>query len=229
MNKIDRRHIYGVMIDTETANGLEDPLFYDVGWQVIDSCGRCYKSRSFINADVFLAEKELMTSAYYAEKIPQYWEDIKEGKRILTSLYNIKKALAEDVETYNCKFISAHNAFFDYKALNTTQRYITKSKYRYFVPQGLEWWDTMRMAQSVIYKMPTYKRFCVNNGFMVSENRPKLTAEVLYKFITKDIDFVEEHKGLEDVDIERQILAYCKRQHKAMKKKLFTESSQKTS
>jgi hypothetical protein len=56
-----------------------------------------------------------------------------------------------------------------------------------------------------------------------------LTAEVLYKFITKDIDFVEEHKGLEDVDIERQILAYCKRQHKAMKKKLFTESSQKTS
>jgi hypothetical protein len=26
---------------------------------------------------------------------------------------------------------------------------------------------------------------------------------------------------LEDVDIERQILAYCKRQHKAMKKTLF--------
>lgn len=226
---IDRRHIYGIMIDTETANGLDDPLFYDVGYQVIDSHGRLYKSRSFINADIFLAEKDLMTSAYYAEKIPQYWESIQKGERILTSLYNIKKALAEDVKEYNCKFICAHNAFFDYKALNTTQRYITKSKYRYFVPQGLEWWDTMRMAQSVIYKMPTYKKFCAENGYMISKNRPKLTAEVLYRFITKDIDFVEEHKGLEDVDIERQILAYCKRQHKAMKKELFTKSSQKAS
>lgn len=226
---IDRRHIYGIMIDTETANGLDDPLFYDVGYQIIDSHGRLYKSRSFINADIFLAEKDLMTSAYYAEKIPQYWESIQKGERVLTSLYNIKKALAEDVKEYNCKFICAHNAFFDYKALNTTQRYITKSKYRYFVPQGLEWWDTMRMAQSVIYKMPTYKKFCVENGYMISKNRPKLTAEVLYRFITKDINFVEEHKGLEDVDIERQILAYCKRQHKAMKKELFTKSSQKTS
>ena len=226
---IDRRHVYGIMIDTETANGLDDPLFYDVGYQVIDSHGKLYKNRSFINADIFLAEKDLMTSAYYADKIPQYWESIKKGERILTSLYNIKKALAEDVKEYNCKFICAHNAFFDYKALNTTQRYITKSKYRYFVPQGLEWWDTMRMAQSVIYKMPTYKRFCSENGYMISKNRPKLTAEVLYRFITKDINFVEEHKGLEDVDIERQILAYCKRQHKAMKKELFTNCSQKTS
>ena len=40
--KIDRRHVYGIMIDTETANGLEDPLFYDCGWQVIDSHGRKY-------------------------------------------------------------------------------------------------------------------------------------------------------------------------------------------
>jgi hypothetical protein len=56
---------------------------------------------------------------------------------------------------------------------------------------------------------------------MLSETRPRKTAEILYKFISQDVSFVEEHKGLEDVDIERQILAYCKRQHKAMKKTLF--------
>ena len=79
----------------------------------------------------------------------------------------------------------------------------------------------MRMAESVICKMPTYIRFCQDNGYMLNETRPRKTAEILYKFISQDVSFVEEHKGLEDVDIERQILAYCKRQHKAMKKTLF--------
>lgn len=218
---IDRRHIYGIMIDTETANGLNDPLFYDVGWQVIDSHGRRYKSRSFINRDIFEKEAELMKSAYYAKKIPQYYEDLRTGKRVLASLYEIRQALADDVAEFGCKFICAHNAYFDYRSLNGTQRYVTKSKYRYFVPYGLEWWDTMRMATSVICQMPTYIKFCKENGYMVSENKPKRTAEVLYRFITKDTTFVEEHKGLEDVDIERQILAYCKRQHKPMKKTLF--------
>lgn len=218
---IDRRHIYGIMIDTETANGLNDPLFYDVGWQVIDSHGRRYKSRSFINRDIFEKEAELMKSAYYAKKIPQYYEDLRTGKRVMASLYEIRQALADDVAEFGCKFICAHNAYFDYRSLNGTQRYVTKSKYRYFVPYGLEWWDTMRMATSVICQMPTYIKFCKENGYMVSENKPKRTAEVLYRFITKDTTFVEDHKGLEDVDIERQILAYCKRQHKPMKKTLF--------
>lgn len=221
MNTIDRRHIYGVMIDTETANGLDDPLFYDVGWQIIDSHGRLYEERSFVNREVFCDERELMHSAYYADKIPQYVEDIRSGDRILAPLYEIKKTLADDVVEYGCKFICAHNAFFDYRSLNGTQRYITKSKYRYFVPYGLEWWDTMRMAESVICKMPTYIKFCQEHGYMLSETRPRKTAEILYKFISQNVSFVEEHKGLEDVDIERQILAYCKRQHKTMKKTLF--------
>lgn len=220
-NKIDRRHIYGIMIDTETANGLDCPLFYDCGWQVIDSYGRLYKERSFVNRDIFVRERDMMQSAYYAEKIPQYIEDIRAGRRIMADLYEVRKALAEDVAEYGCVFICAHNARFDYRSLNGTQRYVTKSKYRYFVPFGLEWWDTMKMAESVICKMPTYIRFCKDNGYTLKNGKPRKTAEILYKFITKNLDFAEEHKGLEDVDIERQILAYCKKQHKAMDKKLF--------
>ena len=221
MNKIDRRHVYGIMIDTETANGLDNPLFYDVGWQVIDSHGRLYKERSFVNSDIFCRETELMQSAYYAHKIPQYKEGIKNGTRTLASLYEIRKALAKDVKEFGCKFICAHNARFDYRSLNTTQRYITKSKFRFFVPFGLEWWDTMKMARSVVFKMPTYKKFCEENNYFCANGQMRATAEILYRFISKDNDFVEEHKGLEDVDIERQILAYCVRQHKKMQKKLW--------
>lgn len=220
--KIDRRHVYGIMIDTETANGLDDPLFYDCGWQVIDSHGRKYRERSFVNRDIFNYERDMMRSAYYAEKIPQYIKELRAGQRIMASTYEIKKALAEDIAEFGCVFICAHNARFDYRSLNGTQRWVTKSKYRYFVPYGLEWWDTMKMAQSVICHMPTYRHFCEENGYL-SNGQPRKSAEILYKFISNNPEFVENHTGLEDVDIERQILAYCKRQHKAMEKKLFKD------
>ena len=225
MEKIDKRHVYGIMIDTETANGLDDPLAYDIGWQVIDSHGRKYAERSFVNRDIFIHERELMKSAYYANKIPMYSEQIRANERIMASTFDIRKALAEDVEKYGCVFICAHNAFFDYRSTNNTQRWVTKSKYRYFIPFGLEWWDTMKMAKSVMFKMPTYKKFCEANGYFTSNGQMRCTAEILFQFITNDTDFKEEHTGLEDVDIERQILAYCHKQHKAMKKTLFNKKS----
>lgn len=221
--KIDRRHIYGIMIDTETANGLDDPLFYDCGWQVIDSHGRKYRERSFVNRDIFNDERDLMRSAYYANKIPRYVEELRAGKRKMATTYEIKKALADDVAEFGCVFICAHNARFDYRSLQGTQRWITKSKYRYFTPYGLEWWDTMRMARSVICKMSSYRRFCEEHDYFTAGGQMRVTAEILYRFISKDTEFSEEHTGLEDVDIERQILAYCKRQHKAMEKKLFRD------
>lgn len=221
--KIDRRHIYGIMIDTETANGLDCPLAYDIGWQVIDSHGRKYVERSFVNRDIFVYERELMQSAYYANKIPKYVEQIQKGERIMADLWQIAKALREDCELFGCVFICAHNARFDYRSLNGTQRYVSKSKYRYFVPYGLEWWDTMKMAESVICQMPSYKKFCAENGYCLADGRPRKTAEILYRFISKDNCFSEEHTGLEDVDIERQILAYVHRQHKRTEKKLFND------
>lgn len=222
-NKIDRRHKYGIIIDTETANNMDCPFFYDCGWQVVDSHGRKYAERSFVNRDVFYGQRDLMDTAYYANKLPRYHADIVNGKRVVATTYQIRRALREDVGKYGCTFICAHNARFDYKSLNGTMRYVSKSKTRYFVPFGLEWWDTMEMAKSVIWEMPTYKKFCEENGYFTKTGKMRVTAEILFQFISKDISFIEEHTGLEDVDIERQILAYCKRQHKRMEKKLFKD------
>lgn len=227
---IDRRHIYGICLDTETANTIDDEtglnmrdvLFYDLGFQVVDSHGRTYgKKFSFVNADIFIHEKELMESAYYAKKIPQYKEDIASGKRTLATTRTIRKILCQVIKDYNCQFVCAHNARFDQRALNNTQRWVTKSKYRYFLPKDLEWWDTLKMARSVMGKMPTYRIFCEENGYLTKNGRLRFTAEICYRFITKDNSFVESHTGLEDVEIETEILRYCHRQHKAMKKKLW--------
>ena len=230
MEKIDRRHVYGIVLDTETANTIQDEngldmtnvLFYDLGFQLVDSHGRTYgKKFSFVNSDIFTHEAELMQSAYYAKKIPQYRADLASGKRILANTYEIRKALVDIINKYDCKFVCAHNARFDYNSLNNTQRWTTKSRFRYFLPYGLEWWDTLKMARSVMGKMPTYQRFCEENGYTTKTGKPRFTAEICYRFITKDNTFVESHTGLEDVEIETEILRYCHRQHKAMKKKLW--------
>ena len=227
--KIDRRINYKLVIDTEACpidKDLEEVngynmWSYDIGWAVVDKKGNVYLQRSFVNADIFLNEKESMKSAFYANKIPMYWEDIISGKRVLTSFYNIRQIMLADIELYNIKEVYAYNMRFDYSTLNATQRWLTKSKYRYYFCKDLEICDILKMARDVIGKMPTYKTFCEENGFLTKNGRLSFKAETVYRFITKDIDFIESHTGLEDVLIEKEIMAYCYKQHKKMRRLLW--------
>ncbi len=228
--KIDRRRHYILVVDTETANtivtedgrlDMSNVLVYDCGWQVIDTHGTVYKSQSWVNRDIFVYEKELMKLAYYANKIPIYIQDLQEGKRKMGDFWEIRRALNADMELFGICEVAAHNARFDVSSLNLTRRWVTKSKWRYFFPYGTEIWDTMKMARSVICKMPTYRKFCEKYGYITKNNRLRVTAEILYRFISKNNDFEESHTGLEDVQIESQILAYCYKQHKKMDKVLY--------
>ena len=226
---MDKRISYKIVIDTETApcdNTLEEVmpsnmLVYDIGWAIVDKRGTVYRTRSFVVAEVFLDEKSLMKSAYYANKIPKYWEDIKAGRKVLTSFYNIHKTLLEDIAEFEVEQIFAHNMRFDYGALNNTQRWLTKSKYRYFFPKEVTICDTLKMARDVVAKTPTYINFCKENGYLTKNGRVQTKAETLYRYITQDTDFVESHTGLEDVLIEKDIMAYCYRKHKKMRKELW--------
>jgi hypothetical protein len=231
-NKIDFRHHYILCVDTETANSLRKAdgnldtssvLVYDCGWCVMDTTGHVYEERSFVNRDIFVNERELMQSAYYAKKIPQYVEDLQNGKRTMASTYEIRKQMLEDMKRYHITEVMAHNARFDVEALNAIQRWTTKSCFRFWFPYGTEIWDTMKMARDVMHKMPTYRKFCEENELLTKTGRLSAKAEDLYRFIIKDADFEESHTGLEDVQIEREIFLYCRKQHKPMRKVLYSK------
>lgn len=226
---MDRRISYRIVLDTETCpcdkdfNGVSawNMFVYDVGWAVVDKRGKVYKTQSFVNADIFLDEKELMKSAYYANKIPQYWDEIKNGERKLTSLYNIRKELLKDIQEFEVSEVYAHNARFDYGSLTNTQRWETKSKYRYFFPKNVTICDTLKMARQVVAKTPTYKKFCEDNNYLTKRGSVRLTAEILYRYITGDNSFTEKHQGLQDVLIEKEIMAYCFSKHQKMERRLW--------
>ena len=226
-----KKNKYLIGIDTETCNGLIDPqnkldlsqsLCYDVGWMVVDKYGKIYEKKSFVVAEIFLDEN-LMKDALFKDKIPQYWEEIKSGERKLKTFKNIRLAFLADRKKYNVKNVFAHNAFFDYTALNNTLRYLSGSKYRWFFPYKVELWDTLKMSRDAIGTKEEYTRFCEENNYLTKWGQNRLTAEILYRFISGDNEFLESHTGMEDVDIERQILAYCFKQKVKMRKTLFNK------
>ena len=197
-----------LMFDTETTNDIECPICYDFGFAIIDEKGKVYERGSFVVADIFLDES-IMESAYFIDKMPQYWQDIKEGKRVLRRWKTIKHIVKDVMRQHNIDTVVAHNARFDYLSTATTQRYLTSSKWRHFFPYGTKFLDTLKMARATFSKDKNYIKFCEENGYLTAYNKPRYTAEILYRYLTNDLDFVESHTGLEDVEIEMQIFVEC--------------------
>ena len=200
-----------LVLDTETTNSIDDPFAYDVGFAVVDCTGKVYETHSYVVADIFL-DKDLMSSAYFADKIPQYWEEIKSGKRLLRRFKTIRSILRDVVAQYGIRYVCAYNCAFDVRSGNYTQRYLTSSKYRYFYPYGTQFMDILKLAREVLKTDENYKTFCKDNGYVTEKGQNRYTAEIVYRYLF-DNEFVEEHTGLADCLIEVQIMVKLMGEH----------------
>ena len=209
-----------VSMDIETANTTEDALAYDIGFTAHHLDGEVLERHSYIIKDVFFGMPELMTSAYYAHKIPEYMESLARGERQVASAYEVRKILCDLIERYKVKVVMAYNAYFDTTGLNTTQRYLTKSAYRWFLPYGIKVECIWHMACQTICSQKKYYNFCHEHGFVSKAGNISTSAETVYRFITNNPTFVEEHKGAEDVDIEIKIFTECRKKHKKMNRNI---------
>ena len=195
-----------LVIDTETANSVEQPLPYDVGYAIVNTeTGEIYTEKSFVVAEIFF-DDELMKGAYFADKIPQYWEDIKAKKRVIKSICSIRREIKKDMQTYSVSKVGAYNMGFDNRATKNDVRFISGSMVRWFFPFGTEFFCIWNMACTSILNTADYVRFALDNGFVSEHNNIQTSAENAYRFLKDDIDFSESHTGLEDVKIEIEIL-----------------------
>ena len=200
---------YVLIIDTETANSVDQPMPYDFGWAIVDTFSKkIVETYSYVVAEIFL-DKELMSQAYFADKVPAYWEDIKANKRTLTSLINVRKTLWASMKAYDITQVGAYNMGFDRKASNNDIRYITGSWLRWFFPFKVDYFCIWHMACTSILNTKEYVNFALANGFLTEKGNIKTSAECAYRFIIDNPSFVESHTGLEDVQIEAEILFHC--------------------
>ena len=215
-----------LMVDVESTNSLDEPILYDFGAWLIDTEGNSYEHVNWVIKEAFF-NKELMESAYFHDKIPAYLAEIRAGKREVKSIWDVYRFLRNVKARYPDVKLCAHNAAFDVRALKLSLRYLTKSFKRWMLPYGMEIYDSLRMARDTICKDEDYVKFCENNNFLTSQGRPQATAEVLYKYLTNDVDFVESHTGYEDVQIETEILQECYRRGGNFRKHCFNSDYEK--
>lgn len=216
MTKIDKRKNYIMVVDVETAGGHDNPLVYDIGYAITDKQGNIYETRSFIIEEIFY-NKPLMTSAYYSVKVPKYIIDIESGKRTVVPFLEMRDDFIALAEKYNIKTLGAYNLMFDTGALTNTIRNITKEPKAKFLPRTLKNVKMMCiwcLACEVLYTQKTFGKVAIRNGWVSPAGNFRTTAEVGHRYITGNMDFEEEHTGLEDVLIEIEIMAYAFRQNK---------------
>lgn len=204
-----------IVLDVETANDTVDALTYDIGFIVADRHGNIYERHSFCVYDIYCCEKDLMQSAYYAKKLPLYEMGLADGSYKLVKFSTVKNLIWKLMTDYNITKVFAYNCHFDRNALTKTQRYITKSKYRWFFPYGTEFCDIWNFACSTICQQKGYKDFCELNGYISNRgNNYRSSAECVYQYITNQDTFEELHQGLADVYIEYEILLRCYATHR---------------
>ena len=218
--KIDRRKKFIMVLDIETANTPEQALAYDIGFAVADRKGNIYETHSLMIAEMFYNENELMQSAYYAKKLPQYWEQLLNGEREMVSILTAKRMIFKIMQEYGIKDVFAYNAHFDTSNLNITIRYLTKSEYRWFFPYGTNYHCIWNMACQTILSQTSFIKFAKANGLTSASGNISTSAETAFKYLSQNTNFEESHTGLEDVKIETAILAKCYAQHKKMDTKI---------
>lgn len=212
-----------LIVDTETLGSVdqrETVRVYDVAWQVVNKDFLPLVRRRYLVREVFFGMAEQMQSAYYADKLPQYFEEIAAGTVQVVSMADIHKQFAADCKEYGIMQVWAFNAGFDRDALNITVNDISNGLRSWFAPYGVKWCCIQHVAAQTILNRSSYFRFAHANGFYSKSGNVRTNAEAAYSYLVKDSTFQEAHTALEDVKIETVILQACLKQKGKKDKKI---------
>lgn len=216
-----RKHMY-MTLDTETCGSLGSPLVYDLGFTIHDREGNIYEKRSYVVREIFYGEWKKMKTAYYAEKLPQYREGIRNGQWNVASFWTVRKELFSLMRDYKVKAVIAYNASFDCRALDSTLNYLSKFEEKQtFFNKSVKIWDTWHMACQTILRQKKFFGQAVNNEWVSEAGNVKTSAETAFRYINKDTDFTEAHTALEDAIIETAIFSKCIKTKKKMNREII--------
>ena len=208
-----------IVFDTETAPIEKGPLdarkslVYDLGYIVLDTRGEVLDTKSLIIRDVFM-DDTVMANAYYADKLPKYYERIGNGYSDAVSFAQAHKLFGDTCRRYNVSQAWAYNCKFDYLALNATTSRASHGLRRLFFPYGLEVCDLWAWAGESILSTKKFCRWAREHGRLTDKGNPSTSAETAYAYLMGTPDYAEEHTALEDAKIESAIYLACKRRKK---------------
>ena len=204
-----KKNIYA-LIDSETSKMTD---IYNLAIIIFDKKGNILFERDYLNLDVF-ANESMMENAYYKDKMPMYKKD-KNIVRLDTRsmMYDFQMVL----KLYEVTHLLAYNLQFDINAINKTyekfcNRVIDFNKYELI--------DVMRIVIETKLNTNKYRNFCLENNFLTPKGYYSTNAENAYRYLTGNLDFIEEHTALSDCYCEKEIFMNCLKQKKTISKGL---------
>lgn len=216
MNRLNDKRVKKILVlDVETI-GVGEKAIFDIGYIICDKKGNKFIKKSYLIKEVF-EDKKRMEKAYYFNKYPKYLQGIKEGTFIVETWENVMREMWGLIKKYDIKQISAYNLSFDLGAIEFTNKELRGKEFRMF--DKLEKQCIYGLAVETICQQKTYqKQFHDKKIFTASGKFLSGTAESVWKYCQQKFDFVEEHMGIFDCEIEVDIMARCYRQNKKFTK-----------
>ena len=211
---IDKRKKMIAVIDTETL-GVDQPLIYDFAVSICDKNGVIYAQKNWIVEEVF-SQREKMQTAYYANKLPLYFDMIEKKSVEVKKWSQIRSEFNQMLKDYNVSVLSAYNLAFDKRAITYTHKCLgNQNKY---LTKFVELWDIWGIAAQTIMLQKTFHKMALREGWYSEKGNVLSNAEVCYRYITNQLDFIESHTALHDTEIEVEILSKALKQHKKLEK-----------
>ena len=107
-----------------------------------------------------------------------------------------------DITKYEVKRIWAYNCTFDRGALER----LFNEQQSQIVNNLVTFCDIIPAILHTKLLNEDYINWCKENNFLTAKGNVQTKAEVVYRYLTGNLEFVEEHTGLADCMIEYQIL-----------------------
>lgn len=191
-----------LILDTETI-GIEKCFCYNIGWIIRDTTTKEILIKKDYVIKQFWENKPLFETAYYSTKKPLYVKALRSRKATIKYWGFVMLDLIRDIERYDIKLGYAFNSPFDTKVLDFNCEWFKCSNALDYI----KLLDIRAFINSIVYS-EEYKEFCKSNGFLTESGNLKVNAETVYRFVSGDVGFIEEHTALSDSIIESDILMW---------------------
>ena len=191
-----------MIFDTETTS-LDKPFCYNVGYQIVST-----ETREVLVARDYVVEQvwhnlPLFQSAYYADKRPIYVARMRARKVVMDKFGYICRQMNRDIKQYEVSHAYAYNSSFDDKVFTFNCDW-----YKCSNPfDTVQIHDIRGYAHKFIVN-EDYLAYCEEHELFTETGNYSTTAEAVYRYISDDDDFNEEHTALHDSEIETDILFY---------------------
>lgn len=193
-----------LIFDTETTN-LEKPFCYNIGYTIFNTdTAEVLVKKDYVVEQVW-HNAMLFTTAYYANKREIYVKRMRTRQCRMDKFGYITQAMYRDIKEYEVEHAFAYNSSFDIKVFDFNCDW-----FKCYNPlDTVQVHDIRGHVHKKIAFTKKFRDYCETHQLFTESGNYSTTAEAVYRFISSDDDFIEEHTALADSVIELEILRYC--------------------